>query len=63
MAPGRTVQPGTPAAPFATISYAISQLSGRQHIRVASGAITEPNVVNIPDNLSDRRFLVTSGNQ
>ena len=51
VAPGgsNTITSGGPNNPYATISYAISQLAGRTHIKVASGTITETAIIDIPN--------------
>lgn len=42
---------GGPNNPYATISYAIANLAGRTHIKVA-GNVTENNIVNIPTGVT-----------
>jgi len=42
---------GGPDNPYATLAYAVSQLGGRTHIRMATGNYTETQRVNIPNNV------------
>jgi len=42
---------GGPDNPYATLAYAVSQLGGRTHIRMATGTYTETQRVNIPTNV------------
>ena len=42
---------GGPDNPYATLAYAVSQLGGRTHIRMATGNYTETQRVNIPSNV------------
>ncbi|GIV33985.1 MAG: hypothetical protein KatS3mg031_1520 [Chitinophagales bacterium] len=42
---------GGPDNPYATLAYAISQLGGRTHIRMATGNYTETQRVDIPSNV------------
>jgi len=42
---------GGPDNPYATLAYAVSQLGGRTHIRMATGSYTEIQRVNIPTNV------------
>ncbi|HRI29171.1 MAG TPA: hypothetical protein PK715_14025, partial [Chitinophagales bacterium] len=54
---------GGPNNPYATISYALSQLGSRNYIRVASGTITETAPVSIPANvIIEGGYQVSSGN-
>ncbi|MFN8295865.1 MAG: HYR domain-containing protein [Chitinophagales bacterium] len=65
VAPGGSdiVTNGGPSNPYLTIGYALSQLGTRNYIRVASGLITEPNIVNIPTGVTiEGGYSVTSGN-
>lgn len=45
------VDRGGPDNPYATLAYAISQLGGRIHIRMATGTYSESLRVNIPSNV------------
>lgn len=58
-----TTTSGGPSNPYATIAYAISQLSGRDYIRVSAGTINETSIINIPSNVTiEGGYVVTAGN-
>ncbi|MDB5283000.1 MAG: hypothetical protein JWO06_2075, partial [Bacteroidota bacterium] len=53
---------GGPDNPYKTLGYAISQLSGRKYIRMATGVYPEPNPIALQDNLIIEGSYVVQNN-